>query len=392
MTSTTPQIQRPRLLQLLHRRLAKAPAVAMLGARQAGKTTLARQVAAAWQGKVTLFDLESADGRAALETAPELALSQCQGLVIIDEVQRLPGLFERLRPLCDRDNRPAVFLLLGSASWELVKGVSETLAGRVQFVDVTGFSLDETGAESQNRLWLRGGFPPAYCAETDEDAADWLESFRRTFLERDIPGLGSKVAPDALRRFWTMLAHYHGQVWNGSRLAVALDAHPRTVNHYRDLLAGTFMARVLPPWFENVGKRLVKSPKIYLRDSGILHNLLGVREWHELTMHPAYGASWEGFALEQTVIAHGDRDAYFWATQRGAELDLLLLRRSRRWGFEFKCTDAPATSKSMHIALADLQLEHLWVVYPGHARYSLHEKITALLLRQIGEIELKPPP
>jgi predicted AAA+ superfamily ATPase len=219
-----------------------------------------------------------------------------------------------------------------------------------------------------------------------------MESFTRTFLERDIPGLGSKVSPAALGRFWRMLAHYHGQTWNATELARSMDVSVTAVNHYRDLLTGTFMARVLPPWFENLGKRLVKSPKVYLRDSGVLHHLLGISSMEELRMHPRYGASWEGFALEQTLIAHGQRDAYFYGTQRGAELDLLLLRRGRRWGFEFKCTDAPTTTKSMHIALDDLKLEHLWVVYPGMLRYPMTEKITALPLREIHQIELKPAP
>ena len=216
-----------------------------------------------------------------------------------------------------------------------------------------------------------------------------MESFTRTFLERDIPGLGSKVAPAALGRFWHMLAHYHGQTWNAAELARSMDVSVTAVNHYRDLLTGTFMARVLPPWFENLGKRLVKSPKVYLRDSGVLHHLMGISSMDELRRHPRYGASWEGFALEQILIAHGQRDAYFYGTQRGAELDLLLLRRGGRWGFEFKCTDAPTTTKSMHVALEDLKLEHLWVVYPGQLRYPMTEKITALPLREIHQIELK---
>jgi len=293
-------------------------------------------------------------------------------------------LFALLRPLCDDRKRKAVFLLLGSASWDLVKGVSETLAGRIQFVDVSGFSLTEVGVERQDRLWLRGGFPRAFLAETTAAWERWMENFTRTFLERDIPGLGSKVAPASLGRFWRMLAHFHGQTWNAADLARSMDVSVTAVNHYRDLLAGTFLLRVLPPWFENLGKRLVKSPKVYLRDSGILHHLLGLGEMLELRTHPRYGASWEGFALEQCLIAHGEREAYFYGTQRGAELDLLLLRRGRRWGFEFKCTDAPKTTKSMHVALDDLKLEHLWVVYPGSLRYEMTEKITALPLREIG--------
>ncbi len=376
--------ERKALLEALRVRLAESPVVALLGARQVGKTTLAEQVAADWTGPTVIFDLERSNVLKALQSTPEKLLAESVGLVIVDEVQRLPELFALLRPLCDDRKRKAVFLLLGSASWDLVKGVSETLAGRIQFVDVSGFSLTEVGVERQDRLWLRGGFPRAFLAETTAAWERWMENFTRTFLERDIPGLGSKVAPASLGRFWRMLAHFHGQTWNAADLARSMDVSVTAVNHYRDLLAGTFLLRVLPPWFENLGKRLVKSPKVYLRDSGILHHLLGLGEMLELRTHPRYGASWEGFALEQCLIAHGEREAYFYGTQRGAELDLLLLRRGRRWGFEFKCTDAPKTTKSMHVALDDLKLEHLWVVYPGSLRYEMTEKITALPLREIG--------
>jgi len=387
-----PIIERKALLEGIRVRLAEVPVVALLGARQVGKTTLAEQVAAAWAGPSVVFDLERPQTREALRATPEKLLAEREGLVIVDEVQRLPELFELLRPLCDDRKRQAVFLLLGSASWDLVKGVSETLAGRIQFVDVAGFSLSEVGVKEQDRLWLRGGFPRAFLAEGTAAWERWMEGFTRTFLERDIPGLGSLVSPEALGRFWRMLAHFHGQTWNAAELARSMDVSRTAVNHYRDLLAGTFMVRVLPPWFESLGKRLVKSPKVYLRDSGILHYLLGLGEMLELRTHPRYGASWEGFALEQTLIAHGSRDAYFYGTQRGAELDLLLLRRGRRWGFEFKCTDAPKTTKSMHVALEDLKLEHLWVVYPGTLRYPITEKITALPLREIGNLELKAQP
>lgn len=385
-------VSRPSLLKAIQVRLAESPVVALLGARQVGKTTLANEVAAAWVGPSVVFDLEVSTTREALAATPERTLGERQGLVIVDEVQRLPGLFEVLRPICDNPKRQAVYLLLGSASWGLVKGVSETLAGRVQFVDVGGFSLAEVGFEKQDRLWLQGGFPRAFLAENPEAWERWMEAFTRTFLERDIPGLGSKVAPEALGRFWRMLAHFHGQTWNGAELARSMDVSVTAVNHYRDLLAGTFMVRVLPPWFENLGKRLVKSPKVYLRDSGVLHHLLGIGQMLALQTHPRYGASWEGFALEQTLIAHGEREAYFYGTQRGAELDLVLLRRGRRWGFEFKCTDAPKTTRSMHVALDDLKLEHLWVVYPGSLRYPLSDRISALPLRETGNLKLMPPP
>ena len=383
-------IPRAALLAATAGGLSEAPAVALLGARQVGKTTLAEQAAAAWTGPVTLYDLEVTAMREALSATPERLLRGAEGLVIIDEVQRLPALFEVLRPVCDARDRNAVFLLLGSASWDLIKGVSESLAGRILFVDVGGFSLAEVGAEHQDRLWMRGGFPRAWLAPSAAAWTRWMQSFTRTFLERDIPGLGSKVSPNALGRFWRMLAHYHGQTWNAAELARSMDVRAAAVNHYRDLLAGTYMIRVLPPWFENLGKRLVKSPKVFLRDSGILHFLLGMEEAQELPLHPRYGASWEGFALEQTLRAHGERDAYFYATQRGAELDLLLLRRGRRWGFEFKCTDAPRTTKSMRTVIEDLGLTHLWVLYPGDQEYPLNDTITALPLRKIHDLELHP--
>jgi predicted AAA+ superfamily ATPase len=384
-------VPRNGLLEAIRVRLREAPVVALLGARQVGKTTLARQVAAEWQGRSAVLDLEKPADHEALRATPEKLLSASEGLVILDEIQRMPSLFALLRPLCDAPSRKAVFLLLGSASWDLVKGVSETLAGRVLFVPVAGFSLGEVGAENQDGLWMRGGFPRAFLAESDEAWARWMESFAQTFLERDIPGLGSRVAPSALGRFWKMLAHFHGQVWNGSELARSMDVSVTAINHYRDLLEGTFMVRVLPPWLENLGKRLVKSPKIYVCDSGILHHLLGLRNMMDLQTHPRYGASWEGFALEQTLNRFGDRDAYFWATQRGAELDLLLMRGGRRWGFEFKCTDAPSTTRSMHVAREDLGLAHLWVLYPGRERYPLAEGITALPLSHLPGLKLETP-
>ena len=382
-------VGRSGLLAATMERLSEAPVVALLGARQVGKTTLASQVMSSWPGTTTLFDLEVAATREALSRTPERVLRHCEGLVVIDEVQRLPALFEVLRPLCDDRNRKSVFLLLGSASWDLIKGVSETLAGRILFIDMGGFSLSEVGPENQDRLWMRGGFPRAWLARSDGAWARWMQSFSRTFLERDVPGLGSRVAPEALGRFWRMMAHYHGQVWNASELGRSMDVSVTAVNHYRDLLAGAFMIRVLPPWFENLGKRIVKSPKVYLRDSGILHFLLGLEHARELPEHPRYGASWEGFALEQTLLAHGSREAYFYATRRGAELDLMLLRKGRRWGFEFKCTDAPRTTKSMHIVSEDLGLAHLWVLYPGNQEYPLTDTITALPLKRVSGIEMR---
>ena len=383
-------IARSSLLEAVAGGLSESPAVALLGARQVGKTTLARQVADEWPGSSTILDLEVATTREALSGTPERLLRSSEGLVVIDEVQRMPGLFEVLRPVCDDPDRKAVFLLLGSASWDLIQGVSETLAGRILFVDVGGFSLTEVGPANQDRLWMQGGFPRAWLAPSSASWTRWMRSFTRTFLERDVPGLGSRVPPESLGRFWRMLAHYHGQTWNAAELARSMDTSVPAVNRYRDLLAGAFMVRILPPWFENLGKRIVKSPKVYLRDSGVLHFLLGLETAADLPMHPRYGASWEGFALEQTLLAHGEHEAYFYATQRGAELDLLLIRRGRRWGFEFKCTDAPRTTKSMHVVMEDLGLEHLWVLYPGDRAYPLTDDITALPLKRVGTIDLVP--
>tara|TARA_B110000977_G_C11016823_1_gene469798 strand:+ start:252 stop:1415 length:1164 start_codon:yes stop_codon:yes gene_type:complete len=379
-------ILRTDLLKRLERRLSKRPVVALLGARQVGKTTLARNHASGVDGEISFFDLERPSDHAALSANPEQILSQAEGLVVIDEVQRMPELFTLLRPLVDSPKRRAQFLLLGSASWDLVKGISETLAGRIAFINVGGFSLEEVGVEEQRRLWLQGGFPEAYLEDDSDDWQQWMEDFSRTFLERDIPGIGSKVAPQTLRRFWRMLAHYHGQNWNATELARSMDVSTTAVNHYRDLLEGTFMIRILPPWFENLGKRLVKSPKVYFRDSGVLHYLLNIRTWSDLYTHPRYGASWEGFAMEQILLSHGDQDAYFYATQSGGELDLLLLRQGRRYGFEFKCTDAPKTTKSMHTTFKDLKLDHLYVVYPGTRRFPLVENMSALPLREAGQL------
>ena len=380
MTNMQQSFPRPSLLSAVNTCLAEAPVVAVLGARQVGKTTLAHEVSRNWPGPSVHFDLEIPTERNALSLTPQSVLAASEGLVVLDEIQRMPELFEVLRPICDHPGRNAVFLLLGSASPDLVRGVSETLAGRILFVDMGGFSLAEVGSANRNRLWMRGGFPRAFRAPTDSAWSRWMQSFTRTFVERDIPAMRPGVSPEALGRLWRMLAHVHGQTWNASDLARSLDTDTRNVNRYRDLLAGAFMIRILPPWFENLGKRLVKSPKVYLRDSGMLHHLLGIQERHDLVTHPRYGASWEGFALEQTLLAHGEREAYFYATQRGAELDLLLLRRGRRWGFEFKCTDTPRTTKSMHVVIQDLGLEHLWVVYPGDMEYPLTDRITALPL------------
>ena len=382
------KIQRDSLIREIRERIDYFPALALLGARQVGKTTLARDFASQFEGEVVFYDLERPADREALSADPHRILSEQTGLVVLDEVQRLPELFALLRPILDEPKRTARFLLLGSASWDLIRGVSETLAGRMTFLDISGFSLGTTGPDSQSDLWLKGGFPKAFLAPDMKLWQLWMESFTRTFLERDLPGIGSKIGPEALGRFWRMLAHFHGQTWNAKELAKSMDVSHPTVTRYRDLLAGTFMIRVLPPWLENLGKRLVKSPKVYLRDSGILHHLLGIQSHHQLHTHPRYGASWEGFALEQVLLTFGDRNAYFYATQNGAELDLFLLHEGQRIGFEFKCTDAPKTTKSMHTTFGDLKLDHLFVVYPGRKKFPMNKDMTALPLIDLPNLEI----
>jgi predicted AAA+ superfamily ATPase len=303
--------------------------------------------------------------------------------VIIDEVQRQPALFETMRVLLDRPGEPARFLLLGSAAPQIIRGVSESLAGRAGVVELGGFTLEETGADQVAKLWQRGGFPRSYLAASDGHSFLWRDEFIRSFLERDIPQLGITIPAETLRRFWTMIAHYHGQTWNGAEFARSLGASEPTARRYLDILAGAYMVRVLPPWFENLGKRQVKAPKIYIRDTGLLHTLLGLNSHDGLLGHPKLGASWEGFVVEQLLSLLRTRDAYYWATHNGSELDLMTVRDGKRYGFEVKYTDAPCTTKSMHIALADLRLAHLWVVYPGEKRYDLTEKITAMPAREI---------
>lgn len=373
-------LPREKYLLSIRERMRDYPVVALLGSRQAGKTTLANLLAQSVQDKeVHHFDLESPADLARLAN-PQLVLSALQGIVILDEIQRMPELFPLLRVLADRPNLPARFLILGSASPDLVAGASESLAGRISFIDVFGFSLSELGTENLERCWWRGGFPKAYLARSDKTAHRWYEDFFRTFLERDIPQLGIRIPASTLRRFWTMVAHYHGQILKISELARSLGSSEPTARRYLDILSGTYVVRQLPPWFENLKKRQVKSPKVFIRDSGILHALLGIPRPNALHSHPKLGASWEGFAMEQILSITGDREAYFWATYSGAELDLLLFRYGRRLGFEFKYADNPSTSKSMHITLSDLDLDHLYIVHPGENSFALTEDISAITL------------
>lgn len=360
--------------------LETARVVALLGPRQSGKTTLARHFAAAghlpFDPDLNYFDLEDPAHLERLAN-PRLALEKLAGLVVIDEIQLRPGLFPILRVLADREPNPARFLILGSASRDLIRQGAETLAGRIGFVEVTPFSLTETGPDAADTLWLRGGFPLSFLAPSDEASGRWREAYIRTFLERDIPALGIQVPAATLRRFWMMLAHYHGQQFNASELGKSLGVADTTVSRYLDILAGTFMVRRLPPWFENIKKRQIKTPKIYFRDSGILHRLLGIPALEQMVTHPKLGASWEGFALEQVIRASGvpEEEAYFWGVHNQAELDLLLFRGGKRLGFEIKYTDAPRVTSSQRMALEQLNLDSLTIVCPGDADYPLDEKI-----------------
>ena len=376
-------IPRPKVLKRIENAFRVHPIAALLGPRQCGKTTLARMIAE--REPCTYFDLENPVDNRRL-SAPMRTLEGLTDLVVIDEVQRRPDLFELLRVLVDRPQNATLFLLLGSASPQLVKGVSESLAGRIGFVDLSGFNLGEVGDEHQDRLWIRGGFPRSFLADDNSASILWRDDFVRTFLERDIPQLGITIPSETLRRFWTMVAHYHGQVWNAADFARSLGTSENTARRYLDILAGAYVVRVLPPWFENIRKRQVKAPKVYIRDSGILHTLLQLRTLAHLQGHPKIGASWEGFAIEHVISTFETRDAYFWATHAGAELDLLVMTAGRRYGFEFKYADAPGRTRSMHSAIKDLQLEHLWVVYPGVQEYTLHERISVIPMEAVADL------
>jgi predicted AAA+ superfamily ATPase len=353
--------------------------VLLLGPRQCGKTTLARQLAAG--SKSIYFDLENPIDLARL-SEPMTALEHLRGLIVIDEVQRHPDLFPILRVLLDRKPLRVRFLILGSASPELLRQSSETLAGRIAIVEMGGFTLEEIGSPDLNRLWLRGGFPRSFLARTEAASTAWREDFIRTFLERDLAQLGVQVPSGTMRRFWTMTAHYSGGIWNSSEIGRSLGEAHTTVKRHLDLLSGALVVRVLEPWYVNVGKRLVKSPKVYIRDSGLLHALLGIRERRQLEGHPVVGGSWEGFVIEQILARLPQARAYYWRTQAGAELDLLLFLKGRRIGIEIKRADAPTMTSSMVSALKDLELHRLLVVYPGAIRYALRPSVEVMSLVQ----------
>jgi uncharacterized protein len=374
-------IERRALTEKIAAALRRSQVVALVGPRQCGKTTLARQFVSA--GSVNYFDLEDPVSLVRLDQ-PMTALQDLHGSVVIDEVQRRPDLFPVLRVLSDRSGAPGQFLILGSASPDLLRQSSESLAGRLELISMAGFSLEEVGSDALNTLWLRGGFPRSFLAASNEDSVIWRRNFIQTFLERDIPQFGIGIPAAGLYRFWNMLAHYHGQVWNASEAARTLGVSEATSRRYLDVLSGLFMMRQLPAWYANLGKRQVKSPKVYFRDTGVLHYLLGIRNDLELLTHPRSGASWEGLVVEEVLKLVQPDDAYFWATHNGAELDLLLFVRGRRVGVECKRVDAPRLTPSMRTALIDLGLDRLVVLYPGKATYPLAERVVVLPLATLA--------
>lgn len=364
--------------------MARHPIVGIVGARQVGKTTLARQFGARRGGTVTFLDLENPADLARLAD-PMLALGDLEGLVVIDEIQRMPELFPALRVLIDRPRGPARFLVLGSASPGLLRQSSESLAGRIVYHELGGFAVDEVGAEHAERLWLRGGFPRSYLARTNAASIEWRRGFARTFIERDLPQLGSRIPASALNRFWMMLAHYHGQIWGASDFARSFGVADTTVRSYLDLLTSALVIRQLQPWHENIAKRQVRSPKVFIADSGLLHSLLNLSSRMELESHPKAGASWEGFVMAEAVRRLGARwdECWFWATHGGAELDLVVVRGAVRLGFEIKRTTAPRVSRSIHSALTDLKLRRVDVIHAGDETYPLAPRVRAVAFKRL---------
>lgn len=375
-------ISRINLVRTVRSALRRSRAVALIGPRQCGKTTLARQLVES--DSPNYFDLEDPASLSRLDE-PMTALRGLKGLVVIDEVQRKPDLFPVLRVLSDRIPLPARFLVLGSASPELLRQSSESLAGRIETVTMSGFSIAEIGSGAQERHRLRGGFPPSFLARTESDSQIWRRNFIQTFLERDLPQWGIGAPAAALLRFWTMLAHSHGQIWNAAEPARSLGVSEPTVRRYLDILSGVFMIRQLLPWHANLKKRQVKTPKIYFRDTGLLHQLLGIRSEKELLSHPKCGASWEGYVIEETIKATEPDKVHYWATHGGAEIDLVLVKNGRMFGVECKRMDAPQITPSMRTALEDLKLERISVVYPGTKRYALGNGVTAVPLDAVAD-------
>jgi len=378
-------IERITLYNSIMNALERSRVVALIGPRQCGKTTMARKFVS--PTSINYFDLEDPFNLARLDQ-PMSTLRDLNGLVVIDEIQRRPDLFPILRVLADRFPLLARFLILGSASPALLRQSSESLAGRLTTITMSGFSLEEVGAESQSQHWHRGGFPLSFLAATEQLSLDWRKDFINTFLERDIPQFGFNIPSTNLFRFWSLIAHYHGQIWNAAEAARALDVSQSTARRYVDLLQDLFMVRQLQPWYANLSKRQVKAPKIYLRDTGLLHYLLGIRNRQELSIHPRNGASWEGYVIEEVIKVTQPDETYFWATHSGAELDLLIFKNSHRIGVECKHMDMPRLTPSMRIALQDLQLDSLLVIYPGLHPFPLGEKVQAIPLASLSNSEI----
>jgi predicted AAA+ superfamily ATPase len=381
---------RPDEMAILTALLRRHAVVGILGARQVGKSTLARMVAGARRGHVTYFDLENDEDLARLSD-PMLALKGLSGLVIIDGIQHRPDIFRALRVLADRPVSSCRFLVLGSASPELLRQSSETLAGRIVYHRLGGFVLAEVGAKDGDRLWCRGGFPRSFLARTESDSMEWRRGFIRTFVERDLPQLGSRISSSTLRRFWTMLAHYHGQTWNSSEFARSFGVADTTVRHYLDLLTSALVVRQLQPWHANTGKRQVKAPKVYIIDSGLLHGLLNLPRQADVEGHPKAGASWEGFVIDQ-IAAHlraEPEECFFWATHTGAELDMLVVRGGERRAFEIKRTSSPRVTPSMRSALEDLRLDRIDVIHAGDRTFDLARGIRAVALSRLL-IDIQP--
>jgi predicted AAA+ superfamily ATPase len=383
-------ILRDKELKTLQRLLKTYPAVGIIGARQVGKTTLAKILSETEQNTVTHFDLENPEDMARLSD-PMLVLKELKGLVIIDEIQRFPELFQVLRVLIDRPDKNTRFLILGSASPVLLQQSSESLAGRIMYHELGGFSLEEVGIQKYKQLWLRGGFPRSYLARTNHESTEWRRSFIKTFLERDLPQLGISIRSTTLRRFWTMIAHYHGQTWNSSEFGRSFGVADTTIRNYLDLLSSALVVRQLPPWHENISKRQVKAPKIYITDSGIAHTLLNIYKMEDLESHPKVGATWEGFVLDQIIRTTGAQieECFFWATHAGAELDLLIVRGNNRLGFEIKRTTSPTITPSMRNALSDLNLQSINIIHSGDHTFQLSDKVRAISINKLLT-DLKP--
>jgi len=380
-------IHRSKLRAALAAALGRSRIVAVIGPRQCGKTTLARELVDV--DSANYFDLEDPLSLVRLEE-PMTALRPLEDLVVIDEVQRRPDLFPVLRVLADRRPLPAKFLILGSAAPELLRQSSESLAGRIEFLSMGGFDLEEVGEPSLSRHWLRGGFPESFLAENESDSFIWRRNFITTLLERDLPQWGISIPALTLFRFWSMLAHYHGQIWNAAEFARSLELSQPTIRRYLDILSGAFMVRQLPAWHANLNKRQVKSPKVYLRDSGLLHQLLGIRSEKDLLMSPKCGASWEGYVIEEVLRSVDPDEAYFWATHGGAEMDLVLRKDGRLLGVECKRVDGPRMTLSMQTALDDLELERIAVVYPGPKRFRIADKVDAVPVTSLATEPLFP--